>query len=573
MLNVLDGAVLVISAVEGVQPQTRILARTLRRLNLPALIFVNKIDRAGAHPDRLVRDISEKLGATVIPMGRPHDLGGGRDAAFARFGEADEGFVEALGEALAEHDDALLAAYVDDSSALSYERLRRALVTQSRRALVHPVYFGSATTGAGVDALIDGLRELLPVARGAADGPVSGTVFKVERTPGGQKVAYVRMFSGIVRARSRLMFGQGREGRVTGIEVFDRGTSLQRQAVTAGQIAKLWGLGDIRIGDAIGGSHEAADQHYFAPPTLETVVVPRASRQNGELHAALTQLAEQDPLINVRQDDSRQEISVSLYGEVQKEVIQATLADEFGLDVSFRESTMICIERPVGSGAAVEFKRTEPNPFLATIGLRIDPGPIDSGVEFRLEVELGSMPYAFFRAVEDTVYETLQQGLHGWNVTDCVVTMTHSGYLPRQRYPRFDKSQSSTGYDFRGLTPLVLMNALQQARTIVYEPMHRFGLELPTDTLGTVLPVLTGLRAVPHTPEIRDPGCVLEGDIPAAGVHELQQQLPKLTRGEGVLESGFDHYQPVRGIVSSRPRADHNPLVRKEYLLHVVRRV
>src|SRR5207253_405107 len=119
-------------------------------------------------------------------------------------------------------------------------------------------------------------------------------------------------------------------------------------------------------------------------------------------------------LIDVRQDDIRREISVSLYGEVQKEVIQATLATDYGLDVGFRETTTICIERPIGSGDAVERLREPPNPFLATVGLRIEPAAVDSGVEFRLEVELGSMPLAFFRAVEDTLRGTLQQGIYGW---------------------------------------------------------------------------------------------------------------------------------------------------------------
>ena len=148
------------------------------------------------------------------------------------------------------------------------------------------------------------------------------------------------------------------------------------------------------------------------------MIVPRDIGDTGALHVALTQLAEQDPLINLRQDDIRQELFVSLYGEVQKEVIQETLANDFGIDVEFRETTPICIERPIGTGAAVETIGEPPNPFLATVGLRIDPAAVGSGVEFRLEVELGSIALSFHKAVEDTVGETLRQGLYGWQVTD-----------------------------------------------------------------------------------------------------------------------------------------------------------
>ena len=344
----------------------------------------------------------------------------------------------------------------------------------------------------------------------------------------------------------------------------------------AGQIGKLWGLSDVRIGDAVGLAQQApVDRRSFAPPTLETVIVPARPSDKGALHAVLAQLAEQDPLINLRQDDLRQELFVSLYGEVQKEVIEATLANDFGIGVTFRETTTICIERPVGTGSALEVIATPSNPFLATIGLRVEPASLDAGIEYRMKTELGSLPMAFHHAIEETVHETLQQGIHGWQVTDCTVTLTHSGYWARQSsaHGGFNKSMSSTAGDFRNLTPLLLMEALQQAGTTVYEPMHHFHLELPADTFGPILPVLARLRAVPQTPVMKGSTCVLEGEIPAARLHELQHQLPSLSRGEGVLECWFDRHEPVTGVIPRRPRSDHNPLNRKEYLLHVVRRV
>jgi ribosomal protection tetracycline resistance protein len=206
--------------------------------------------------------------------------------------------------------------------------------------------------------------------------------------------------------------------------------------------------------------------------------------------------------------------------------------------------------------------------------LRVDPATMGSGVEFRYEIELGSLPPAFMKAIEETIPETLQQGIYGWQVVDCTVTLTHSRYAPRQSHSHatFDKAMSSIASDFRQLTPLVLMAALQDAGTVVYEPIHRFHLEAPADKLGPILPVLARLHAVPQTPAMRDSSFTLEGEIPAARVHELQQELPALTRGEGVLECAFDSYQPVRGTPPTRPRSDHNPLNRVEYLRHLAMR-
>ncbi|MGW9304365.1 GTP-binding protein [Streptomyces cyaneofuscatus] len=578
VLGVLDGAVLVVSAVEGVQAQTRVLLRTLRRLRIPTLLFVNKTDRPGARYDSLLTSITERLSPDTVAMGSTQHLGT-RSATTTPFTGSDPGFTGALTDLLTRHDDELLTAYVDDPAALTHARLLESLAEQTARCRVHPVFFGSAATGSGIDALADGITGLLPAATGDAEAPARGTVFKVDRTANGERTAYVRMVEGTVRAREVLRFRSpdGREGedKVSAVTVFEDGGEVPVPAVHAGRIGRLKGLAGIRIGDSVGEARAEAGRRHFAPPTLETVVVPERPEDRGALHVALGRLAEQDPLIAVRRDDLRQEVSLSLYGEVQKEVIEATLADEFGVDVTFRATTTICLERPAGTGAAVEIIDTDPNPFLATVGLRVDPAPYGSGVEFRREVELGSMPYSLMRAVEETVLSTLTQGIHGWQVTDCVVTQTHSGYWPRQSHSHgtFDKSMSSTAGDFRHLTPLVLMDALRRAGTQVYEPMHRFRLELPTDTFGALVPVLARLRAVPGPPGMRGALCTLEGELPAARVHELQQLLPGLTRGEGMMESAFDGHRPVTGPVPERPRTDHDPLHRKEYLLRTVRRV
>ena len=278
------------------------------------------------------------------------------------------------------------------------------------------------------------------------------------------------------------------------------------------------------------------------------------------LRVALGQIAEQDPLIAIRQDDERQEISVSLYGEVQKEVIQATLAGDFDVDVTFRETTVICIERPVRRGSAVEFLQADTHPYSATIGLRVEPGPIGSGLEFRLEVDPRALPSYIYKtagsfrdAMTQYVRLTLEEGLYGWQVTDCIVTMNECGYYigdgPRKRIlptPR------TTAADFRKLTPVVLMRAIRQAGTVVCEPMAHVRLEIPAERMGGVLSALTRLGAAVEAPRLQGDLSVVETLLASARVHDMQRQLPGLTGGEGVLEASFGGYQPVRGSFPSR---------------------
>jgi ribosomal protection tetracycline resistance protein len=322
--------------------------------------------------------------------------------------------------------------------------------------------------------------------------------------------------------------------------------------VSAGGIGKLWGLHEIQIGDRIGEPGTQATVREFQPPTLESAVVAVDLDERARLRVALAQLAEQDPLIDVRQDDTRQEMSVSLYGEVQKEVIQATLADDFGIEVAFRDSTPIYVERPTRTGEAIEILHAESNPFRATIGLRVDPRPDGSGVDFRLQVDPRTVPLYLYKTVEsfaehmdEYIREGLREGPHGWQIIDCVVTMTDCAYSVPDGPPS-RRGPLSTAADFRKLTPLVLRHALEDAGTVVCEPIVRGRLEIPAGSIGLVMGALGRLGAAVETQSLRGNLSTIETVLPAVRAHDLQRHLSGLTGGEGVLESSFVGYQPVQ---------------------------
>src|SRR5262245_59142998 len=413
VLGVLDGAVLVVSAVEGVQPQTPLLMRALQRLRVPTLIFVNKIDRAGADDQRVLEAMRRRLSSGVVPMGAVADLGT-RDATFTAADPDDRLGRAALAEVLAERDEAVLREYVRDEASIPYRRLRDVLAAQTHDVQVHPVYFGSAMRGIGVDALTAGITELLPAADGDPDADAAGRVFKIERTASGERVAYVRLFSGTMGPRRRVRIGEAAtDAKPTAISVFAPRSAGRKAVLSAGEMARVWGLGAVRVGDAIGDQAAGAagtSGHHFPLPTLESVVFAREPGQSGSLRAALAQLAEQDPLINVRQDDTRHEISVSLYGDVQKEVIQATLERDYGIGADFRETTTLCIERPAKAAEAEEVIRAKTktnitgrssplstNPFTATLGLRIEPAPPGTGISFATDVDVRLVPLYLYK--------------------------------------------------------------------------------------------------------------------------------------------------------------------------------
>ncbi|MFH8337043.1 tetracycline resistance ribosomal protection protein Otr(A) [Streptomyces sp. AM6-12] len=573
-LGVLDGAVLVVSAVEGVQPQTRVLMRTLRRLNIPTLVFVNKIDRGGARPDGVLREIRDRLTPAAVALSAVTDPGTRQARAVPLGPDTDPEFTARVGELLADHDDAFLAAYLDEERVLTEKDYAAELAAQTARCMVHPVFFGSALTGEGLNQLVSGIRELLPPVVDSADGPPHATVFKVDRGARGEAVAYLRLVSGTLGTRDSVTLRRvdhtGRvtehPGRITALRVFEHGADTRETRAGAGDIARVWGLKDVRVGDRAGHLDAPPPRAFFAPPSLETVVRPERPADAGRLHAALRMLDEQDPSIDLRQDEENAAGAVvRLYGEVQKEILGSTLAESFGVRVRFDPTRTVCVEKPVGRGEAlIELDPRTRVYFWATVGLRVGPAEPGTGITFRLAVELGSLPLAFHKAIEEAVHTTLRHGLYGWQVTDCAVTLTRTGFA----------SPVSAADDFRRATPLVLMDALRQAGTRVYEPVSSFELEVPATRLSPVLAKLAELGAAPGVPTAEGDVFRLEGTMPTSLVHGFRQRVPALTRGEGVFLAEHRGYRPAAGRPPVRPRPDGpDPLNRDEYILHVLKRL
>ncbi|HUG16918.1 MAG TPA: translation factor GTPase family protein [Thermomicrobiales bacterium] len=567
-LDVLDGVVLVVSAVEGVQSQTRRLARAVRAAGLPLLIFVNKIDRMGARGEPLLADIRHMLGLRVAPVNAASGLGE-RTATVAPLDRHSPAWREALTDLLAETNEQVIEEFERAGGAPSACYLEGELRRQVAAGSVTPVYCGSAITGAGVPELLAGVKEWLPRAGDATDAPACGTIFKITRRPSGEKIVYARLFAGRLAVRQRVTvrhrnpFGELEqiEERVTGVERFVAGATVASDGAGAGEIICLHGLRAARIGDRIGseGAGDRESASAFPPPALESVVRPVEPGQVTRLREALEQLAEQDPLISLRQRNEEGEISVRLYGEVQKEVVMETLAREYGITATFGPSRTICVERVVGVGEAVEFIGEDGNPFCGTVGFRVEPGEPGSGVQYARQ--LGLLPLAFYRAVEETMHETLQQGLHGWEVTDCVVTLTDAGF----------SSVASTAGDFRKLTPLVLMHALREAGTGVCEPIEELCVDIPEDTFGAVCGALVSARATIRNSFREGTTQRIVCEIPTAELRAIEQQLPGLTHGDGSWETSFAGYVPLVGDPPVRARVGPNPLNRAQYLADVAR--
>lgn len=543
-LAVLDAAVLVISSVEGVQPQTVVIWRALRRMGVPTVLFLNKVDRAGADVAGTLGQVRHRLTPHLVTLAAV--TGQGRRDARVRALAYD---ADSVVEAVADVNDTVLASWLAGLRVPPHE-IRRAVRDGVRRYAITPVVCGSAVTGAGVPELCRILVEVLPRA-GQCGGPLAGTVFAVDRDENGRR-AWVRLWSGQVRVRDRMTYAGARQDRITQIAVSEPDGILARSTARAGQIAALRGTA-ARIGETF-GSPPQRRTHRFAPATMHALVEPVDPTRRLALFAALTELAEEDPLIDLRIDERGGEAVISLHGEVQKEVIGSLLEERFGIRARFSRTSTACIERVLGAGTSEERIGERGNPYLAGIGLCIQAAPVGHGVLFSPGIERGRLPVAFIAATEEGVRSALRQGLHAWPVTDCTVRMTASQYRPRQSKPhqKFDKSISSIAADFRNLSPVVVSAALRRAGTRVCQPVDRFELDLPQHAHGAVVAILGRLGAVILDASVAGGYARLAGNLPSSRVPEVAAVLPDLTGGEGILVTRFDHHAPISG---EQPRA------------------
>ncbi|HDR8092891.1 elongation factor G [Bacillus thuringiensis] len=556
--RVLDGAILVISAVEGVQAQTKILMRTLQKLNIPTILFVNKIDRSGANTEKVMKQIKEVLSNEAFPFYSVLNVGtkGAQIIAYKSYDDCTE--------LLAPYNESLLASYVNDEIVPDV-LLREELEKQIQQASVYPIFFGSAMTGIGVTELLENISTLFPANKSAENETLSGVVFKIEREPSGEKIAYVRVFSGRLHVRKYVDIQRGdvlgHKEKVKKICLFHNGNVVQASIVPSGEFCKVWGLNDIKIGDIIGERTDYIKDIHFAEPQMEASIDAVSKERIHDLYAALMELCEEDPLIKVWKDDVHNELYIRLFGEVQKEVIETTLFEKYNLQVTFSNTRVVCIEKPIGIGNSVEVMGEKANPFYATVGFKVERGELNCGITYKLGVELGSLPLAFHKAIEDTVFQTLKQGLYGWEVTDIIVTLTHTGYA----------SPVTTASDFRNLTPIVLMDALKQAETHVYEPINEFELTAPEHAISTAMYKLAAVPATFREPILNNNSYQLTGSLPVAKTENFKRMLHSFTEGDGIFTTKPAGFTKLMAPFPTRKRVDYNPLNRKDYLLHVLK--
>jgi ribosomal protection tetracycline resistance protein len=425
------------------------------------------------------------------------------------------------------------------------------------QGFMYPVLIGSALHHVGIKELLNSVVQYLSPERLEQENNLSAYCFKIQHDPNLGRLLYVRLFSGEVSVRESVsIYGRDtmekvkRIWRIEGIRK-EEGTTLK-----AGEVGILSGV-SAKVGEIIGDPLLAPQVSTVIEPTMQVRVIPDNEKDLDRIVESLRLLEDEDPLLNVSWFENERELHLSLMGTVQMEVISEQLLDLFGLRISFGPVSIIYRETPIGMGEGCVEMRT---PYCGQIGLRVSPLPQGSGLIYESELSLDYISYKFQREIEETVSKALQQGLHGWEVTDIKVTLVKGR----------DVKAVTNSSDFRILTPIALMESLADCGTTLLEPIHCFEVYCSQNILAKVMSDLAIMRADFETPVLQKERWVIRGLIPVSTSLNYNTRLSSISSGRGLFRTEFYGWHPCslqKGCQAKRRTP--NPLDRSKYLLYV----
>lgn len=499
VLRVLDCAVVVVSAVEGVQAHTEVIWKLLQTYRVPTIFFVNKTDRVGADVPRTLGQICSRCTPDAIL--------------------SDDG-LSGCAEAVAERDETLLEAYLDGGYDAALWAECAAKLVMNR--MLFPVYSGSALSGDGVERLLQGIDTLVRTSYDP-DADLSACVYKVRHDASGSPITFLKVTSGTLHVRDSLQ-----DEKINEIRLYKGGRFTSVAKTQAGQLCAVTGL-HLPVGAVIG-----RDEPVIPPlltPLLSASVLFDDSVPVQNVLQMLRTLEAEEPQMAVLWQESARQIQIRVMGPIQLEVLSEQCAQRFGIDVSFGTCEVVYLEtidRPVvGCG------HYEPLRHYAEVQLLLRPLSRGSGIRFSSACPTDELKLNWQRLIETHVFEKTHRGaLCGFSLTDVeVVLLTGRAH-----------EKHTEGGDFRQATYRAIRQALFQTDSVLLEPFYRFEISVPPECIGRVLSDLEKKTAVYDAPETEGESVSVRGRCPAAELMEYNASLSAFTKGRGVMRVFFDGY-------------------------------
>ena len=582
-LRVLDGAVTVLCSVGGVEPQTETVWRQGNKYNVPRMIFVNKMDRAGADYLRVVEQVRERLGANPVPvqlpigaeekfvgvidlirmkaiyweegnMGTAHET---RDIPEDLLAEA-KAWREKMIEAAAEGDEELLDKFLGDGE-LSDDEIRKGLRERTLSGDVVVTMCGSAFKNKGVQAMLDAVVDFMPspidvpaitghvdedtVAERPADDskPFAALAFKIATDPFVGNLTFFRVYSGVLNSGDTIYNPvKGKKERIGRILQMHSNDRKEIKEVCAGDIAAAVGLKDVTTGDTLCDLKEqiTLERMEFPEPVISVAVEPKTKADQDKMGLALQKLAKEDPSFRVHTDEESHQTIISGMGELHLDIIVDRMKREFRVDanvgkpqVAYRETIRKAVEQ--------EYKfvrQTGGRGQYGHVYLRIEPAAVGTGYEFANEIVGGSVPKEYIPAVDRGVQEQMENGVvAGYPIVDCKVTLYDGSY--------HDVDSSEMAFKIAG--SMGFREGAAKASPVLLEPIMKVEVVTPEDYMGDVMGDLNRRRGLPQGMDDTPAGKVIRAEVPLAEMFGYATDLRSMSQGRAVYTMEFDKYSEV----------------------------
>jgi len=582
-LRVLDGAITVLCSVGGVEPQTETVWRQGNKYKVPRMVFVNKMDRAGADFLRVVAQVRERLGGNPVPVQLPIgaeekfagviDLIGMRAIYWdesnmgTTYDEVEipadmladaEAWREKMIEAAAEGDEQLLDKFLEEGT-LDVDEIRKGLRARTLAGEIVVTMCGSAFKNKGVQAMLDGVVDFMPspidvpAIRGIKDDdsegvraaddnePFAALAFKIATDPFVGNLTFFRVYSGVLHSGDTILnpvkSKKERIGRILQMHSNDR---KEIKEVCAGDIAAAVGLKDVTTGDTLCDIKQpiTLERMEFPEPVISVAVEPKTKPDQEKMGIALQKLAKEDPSFRVHTDEESGQTIISGMGELHLDIIVDRMKREFRVDanvgkpqVAYRETIRKVVEQ---EGKFV--RQSGGRGQYGHVFLRIEPRQPGEGYQFENAIVGGVIPREYIGAVDKGVKEQMENGvLAGYPVVDCKVTLYDGSY--------HDVDSSEMAFKIAG--SMGFREGALKANPVLLEPIMKVEVVTPEDYMGDVMGDLNRRRGLPQGMDDSPSGKIIRADVPLAEMFGYATDLRSMSQGRAVYSMEFEKYAEV----------------------------
>ncbi|SFC68788.1 small GTP-binding protein domain-containing protein [Bacillus sp. OV322] len=511
----MDFAVIILSAVEGVESHTETVWNLLRKHDIPSFFFINKTDRIGSDEGKVREEVSLAITRDAVNI---------RDLCHT--GEMNEELIEFL----AERDENLLETYLTEG----YDSVKwiSSMKEMIRKNRIFPCSSGSALQDEGILPFLDTL-DLLTETDYSNGGLFSGRAYKVQYDKNGTKIAYIKALTGTLSVRDEICYGQGEKRtceKITQIRKYQGNTYVAADKAESGELFAVSGLTKISPGDGLGILSESKNLSLDSPLKSKAAFDPAIPVR--DVLACFNILNDEDPSLNVAWEETNQEITVQVMGKIQLEVLEKVVRERFNIEVSFKEPEIIYKET---IGTAVNgFGHFEPLKHYAEVHIKLEPALNGSGITFRNVCSNDDLPPGYQNLIKQHLLEKKHHGiLTGSELTDIKLTLiTGRSHI-----------KHTSGGDFRQAAYRALRQGLEKAENILLEPYYHFKITVDINHMGRVLSDIQAAFGSFNTPELIHSKAVITGKAPVATFMEYSTSLSSFTKGKGTIGLVFGGYQ------------------------------